>query len=329
MFTRIFKYHTNFQIVFILLVALALWLPAFSKGVAMTGTFDLSYGYNILFYKIYSIPWLYMGLAFILLLAEALVLNTMLAEFKISPKNSYLSAFLYILLMSSSPNLLTLHPFLIVNAFIIAILMLLLEIKNKDDCYREIFLCGILTGVGSLFYFKAVGLLITIWIFILLYRSFTWREWFISLLGVVTVYVYLFAYFFLKDQLSVVLFDYRRVFSAMNFGGDFRTPSVYHYITFALIVILFLISTVKMFVLSHEKVIHVRKGLYAIFWLLAVNALSVLFLVKNLMYEFSYTLLPLSVLVAYYYLNLKKNLFGEIMLGLFIVSIILQKLFII
>lgn len=328
MFTRIFKYHTNFQIVFILLSALALWLPAFFKGVDMMGTIDLSYGYNTLFFKTYSIPLLYMGLAFILLLAEALVLNTMLVEIKISPKNSYLPAFLYILLMSSSPKLLTLHPCLIVNAFIMIVLMLLFEIKNKDDGYREIFLCGILTGLGSLFYFKAVGLLIIIWIFILLYRPFTWREWVISLLGVATVYVYLFTYFLLTDQLSAVLFDYRRVFSSKSFGGDFRTLSLYQYITLALIVVLFLISSVKMFVLSHEKVIHVRKALYAIFWLLAVNTLSVLFLVKNLMYEFSYTLLPLSILVAYYYLNLKKKLFGEIILGLFIVSIILQKIFI-
>ncbi|HOV10374.1 MAG TPA: hypothetical protein PLL90_01275 [Bacteroidales bacterium] len=327
MFTRIFKYHTNFQIVFILLSALALWLPAFIKSVAMLDVFDLSFGYNILYLKIYSTPWLYTGLAFVLLLAEALVLNTMLSEFKIAPKNSFLPAFLYILLMSSSPNLLTLHPFIIVNAFIITILMLLFEIKNKDSGYREIFLCGILTGLASLFYFKAAGLLIIVWIFILLYRPFTWREWFISLLGVATVYIYLFAYFFLTDQLLAVFHEYRRVFSGMSFGGNFGTVSVFQYITFALIVVLFLVSSVKMFVLSHEKVILVRKAFYAIFWLLAVNALSVLFLEKNLTYEFSYTLLPLSVLVAYYYLNLKKILFGEIILGLFIVSIILQKIF--
>jgi hypothetical protein len=328
LFTRIFKYQTNFQIVFVFLVAVALWFPAFIKGHPMYEPFGLSFGYNMIYGYLNGSPLIYTITAFVLLLAEAVLLNEMLAEHKITPKNSYITAFFYILLMSSTPAMLTLHPFIIVNAFIILLLLMLFKIKTKEEGYNEIFLCGLLAGISSLFYFKSAGLIIIVWVFLLLFHSFSWREWFISILGIVLVFIYLFAYFLLTDQLSAVFKEYQNVFSVINFGRGPWTVSVYQYITSAIVVVLFLVSAVKMFLISREKIIYVRKAFYVIFWLFVLNAFSMLFLVNNFIYEFSYTLLPLSLLVSYYYLNLKKILFGEIILSLLIVSIILQKIFI-
>ena len=328
MFTRIFKYHTNLQIVFVFLVAVVLWFPAFIKGYPMYQPFDLSFGYNMLYRHLNGAPLIYTSIAFVLLMAEAILLNEMLAEYKITPKNSYITAFFYILLMSSTPAMLTLHPFIIVNALIILLLLILFKIKTKEEGYKEIFLCGLLAGISSMFYFKSAGLIIIVWVFLLLFHSFSWREWFISILGIVTIFIYLFAYFLFTDQLSAVFKEYQNVFSVINFGRGLWTVSVYQYITTAIIAVLFLVSAVKMFLISLEKIIYVRKAFYVIFWLFVLNAFSMLFFVNNFIYEFSYTLLPLSILVSYYYLNLKKILFGEIVLSLLIASIILQKIFI-
>ncbi len=273
-------------------------------------------------------PLLYTIIAFVLLVVEAILLNNILAEYKIAPKTSYMTAFLYILFMSSTPVMLTLHPFLISNGFVILLLTMLLRIKTKEEGYKEIFICGLLIGISSLFYFKSIGLILIVWIFLLIFHTFSWREWIISIIGLATVYIYLFAYFLLSDQLSMVLYQYRNVFSVLTFGRYSLSFSVFQYITSAIIGLLLLVSFTKMFVISREKIIYVRKVFNVIFWLFLLNSLSMLFLITNFIYEFSYLLLPITILTSYYYLSLKKLLFGEIMMWLLIISVILQKFFI-
>jgi len=328
LFTRIFKYHPNVQLAVLFLTAAVLWLPAFIKGYPMYEPIELSFGYNFLYRNLFDASLLSTIIAFVLLLGEAVLLNATLADFKIIPKNSYFTAFFYVLMMSFTPAMLTLHPLLIVNALTILLLLMLFKIKTKEESYKEIFLCGLITGICSLFYFKSAGLIIIVWIFLLVFHSFSWRELLISIMGLVTVFLYLFAYFLLTDQLSAVFTQFQHVFSVINFGRSPWTYSVYEYLTTAIIAVLFLVSSVKMFLITREKVIYVRKIFNVIFWLFVLNTLSMLFLVNNFIYEFSYMLLPLSILVSYYYLNLKKILFGEIVLFLLIVSIILQKIFI-
>lgn len=328
MFTRIFKYHPNIQLVVLFLTAVALWLPAFIKGYPMYEPVELSFGYNFLYRHLFDSSLLTAIIAFVLLLGEAILLNATLADFKIIPKNSYLTAFIYVLMMSYTPAMLTLHPFLIVNALTILLLLMLFKIKTKEESYKEIFLCGFLTGICSLFYFKSAGLIIIVWIFLLVFHSFSWRELLISIMGLAIVFLYLFTYFLLTDQLMLVFKQIQHVFSAINFGRSPGIYSVYEYLTTSIIVVLFLVSSVKMFLISREKVIYVRKVFNVIFWLFVLNTLSLLFLADDFIYEISYMLLPLSILVSYYYLNLKRILFGEIVLSLLIVSIILQKIFI-
>ena len=290
--------------------------------------FDLSYGYNFVYYHLENMPFLYTIIAFTLLMVEAILLNNILAEYKITPKTSYMTAFLYILLMSSTPLMLTLHPFLISNGFIILLLTMLLRIKTKEESYKEIFICGLFAGISSLFYFKSAGLILIVWIFLLIFHTFSWREWIISVIGLATVYIYLFTYFLLSDQLSMVVYQYRNVFNVFNLGRYSLSFSVFQYITSAIIGMLLLVSFTKMFVISREKIIYVRKVFNVIFWLFLLNSLSMLFLITNFIYEFSYLLLPITILTSYYYLSLKKVLFGEIMMWLLITSIVLQKIFI-
>ncbi|HOY31462.1 MAG TPA: hypothetical protein PKW80_06255 [Bacteroidales bacterium] len=329
MFTRIFKYHTNFQIAFIFIAAIALWMPAFIKGYPLYEPFRLSFGYNFIYYSLYDANFLiYTAIAFVLLLGEAVFLHEILAEFKIIPKNSYITAFFYVLLMSSTPPLLTLHPILIVNGLVMMLLLMFFRIKTKEEGYKEIFLCGLLTGICSLFYFKSAGLICIVWIFLLIFHFFSWREWLISITGLMTVYLYLFTYFLLTDQLMAAINEYRQAFTVIDLGGLAGPVSVYQYLTVAIMLALFLVSAVNIYIISSDKVIYVRKIFNIIFWLFLLNTVSMLFLIRDFIYEFSYLLFPVSIMVSCYYVNQRKILLGEIALTLLIISIILQKVFI-
>lgn len=328
MFTRIFKYHTNIQLAVLLITALALWLPAFINTCPMNPPDRLVFGYNFIFKLLHEFPSIYTAIAFLLILAEALLLNAILAEYKIIPKTSYFTAFIYILIMSSTPSMLTLHPMLIVNGLVILLLYMLFRIKTKEEGYQDVFICGLLAGVCSLFYFKAAGLIVIVWIFILIFHSISLREWMISIMGLLMVYFYLFTYFLLTDQLMAVLKIYHEVFLMVNFGRISWHFSVYQYITIGIITALFLVSAFNVYIISREKVIYVRKVFSVILWLFVLNIISMMFLTEDFIYEFYYLLLPVSILISYYFLNLKKILFGEIALTLLIISVILQKIFI-
>jgi hypothetical protein len=62
-----------------------------------------------------------------------------------------------------------------------------------------------------------------------------------------------------------------------------------------------------------------------LFWLLIISAASVIFYLSNPVFDFAFILLPVSVLTSIYYASLKRSLFGEIILLLLIISIILCR----
>ena len=190
MFHRIFKENVIIQLIVVVVTAIFLWSNAFMHNVAMPTPDAVSPLYHTVFLLLKDAPLVATILAFALLIGEALLLNSLLSDFGIFQKNSYQTAFWYIILMSSSKDLLTLHPLLFVNLFVIIILLMIFRATSKDESYKEVFTAGLFIALSSLFFFKATGLILAFWIFLIILQIYTWREWLIVLIGFAAVYVY-------------------------------------------------------------------------------------------------------------------------------------------
>ncbi|MCK9611292.1 MAG: hypothetical protein PHR81_00785 [Bacteroidales bacterium] len=285
-------------------------------------------GYK-LFYLLHGLPLLYTIIAFLILLSESILINNLFSENNVLLKNSYLTAFLYILFMSSTPAALTLHPVLIINGLIILILHMLFGLKSKNSGIKEIFIAGMLIGISSLFFIKSCGLLLFVWIYLIIFQIYSWREWVVSILGFITVYLYLFTYYFLTEQINDVVLEYKIWFENHNLLLSLPKLSVYQYVTSIALTIFSLLAIFKIIFSAGQKLIYPRKMTYSILWLYILTFISSFFIAETIVFDFSYVLMPLSIITSYKYQNTKKVLFGEILLWGMIISVVLQKIFIV
>jgi hypothetical protein len=270
-------------------------------------------------------PAVFTALAMIFVFGGAILLNTLLTDFGITPKNSYLPAFIYIVLMSCSVDYLTLHPVLIVNIFIILLLRMIFMANLKEDSLKEVFAAGIFAALCSLFVFKSAGLLLAVWFFLIILRIYSWRQWAVNLFGFLSVYLYVFAWHLFADNFTEKLQLYKTVFRSFRLFHWTLGMSVFEYILMGIILFLLLVSVVNFLLDVNEKIINIRRITMVLFWLLIISIVSVMFYLINPVFDFAFLLLPVSLLISLYFVSLKRSLFAEIILLLLIVSIILCR----
>jgi hypothetical protein len=141
-------------------------------------------------------------LGFCLLLLQAFYLNYILIKHEIAPKNSLITAFIYIILMSQSISALNLNPALCAATFIIPALDRILCTYGIPDPTRDVFSAAFLLALASLFHFASIFLILLLILSFYVFGTFSIRMLFVSIAGVVAVYIYLFLYYFLTDNLE-------------------------------------------------------------------------------------------------------------------------------
>lgn len=325
MIYRIFKSGRYIQLIFIIASALALWAAAFIHPVAMpAGWFGIPL-YQLLYSLIVPYPHLYTFVAFVLLIAQAFFLNYILVTFNIFARGNYTGAFFYILFMSSDPHLLTLHPALVSNIFIAPVIYYLLKSFLKEDAYGEFFSAGLACGLASLFYFKSIVFVTCIWACLIVFRVYSWREWVISITGLLMVYLYLFSAYFLIDSLLVALSQYKNLFYTVFHKISLPLMNTYQYIFMAAFMLLLLMSFYSYLSVLKEKLISIRKMMVVFAWMLVLVFLAAFFSANLFPDDYIIILLPASLIVSQYYYNSKRILPGEIIFLIYLTSIILLR----
>src|SRR5690606_18512492 len=134
----------------------------------------------------------------VLTLLQAFSLNRVVNHFNLLGKPSFLTALMFMTLVSLFIPFLVLSPTLICNFITIWMLQKLFNIYKHVDIKGIMFDLGLLVALGSLIYFPFIVMLL-FWSSLVIFRPFYWREWITPLLGVITVYFLLaVAYFWLE-----------------------------------------------------------------------------------------------------------------------------------
>lgn len=141
-------------------------------------------------------------LGFVLLILEAFYLNYILIKHEIIPKNSLITAFIYVMIMSQSLPALGLNPVLCASFFIIPAFDRILCTYGTPDPTRDVFSAAFLLALASLFHFASIFFIILLILSFAVFGTFSIRMIFVSLAGVISVYIYLFLYYFLIDSLA-------------------------------------------------------------------------------------------------------------------------------
>jgi hypothetical protein len=184
-------------------------------------------------------------------------------------------------------------------------------------------LAGFFVAVASLFYFPYIFLLLFIWISLMIFKSFSEREWLVPIFGLITPYLFLFVYLFLTDDVDFLFIPLKNNFS-LEFS--FNSLSLEYIIFYNFLALLIFISSVSVIRKITSKKIKIRKYLYANLWLFIIGIAMMMFLL-NVSYEILYLIaIPSSFLITEYLYEIRKNIYGNILLLLMLGSIIFIQL---
>jgi len=318
MIIRFFKTNNVLAVVFLPLLAILIWFFAFLNPEVLPTkhTMPLFELFGNLFN---SIKWLSTLIAFLLVLGQAFLLNYIVNENEVLKKQSYLPALFYLLFLSNNSSMLVLHPLLFSNLFLLFALNKLMSSYRKDNAFSQAFDAGLLLSLASLFYLPYVLFFPILGIAFVLFRPFIWREWFISFLGVLTPYLFVITFYFWNDILDYLWYD-KMFFPFIREKPNLDLPdSFYYMIGIGWIVIVLAFFTVFSSLSGGSQ--RSKKGLVLFIWMFFMSVPVVLIAPEISTKYFSVFAVPTAVFCANYFLNMKKELIGEILFLLLLASL--------
>ncbi|OFX80144.1 MAG: hypothetical protein A2X12_01815 [Bacteroidetes bacterium GWE2_29_8] len=262
--------------------------------------------------------------AFILLIVQSIIITVLFNYSSFVKKETYLPAFIYILLYLFFNKQLILNSALLANFLILISLFLNFKSYVIKKPYSKILNSTILISIASLFYFPVLFLVIVIWLSFFNYSMYKWREWVISIMGLLIPYIFIFMYYFMIDDLYLfnnIKLNYFKL--SLNYR-NILDLSYIQLITLGFLIILILTSFIHFLKKIDEGLIKVRKYKIMIFWI------TLIFITINALFfynlkDFTNMIIPISILLSYYFLTSLKKIFIGIIFYLMIVLIILSN----
>lgn len=269
------------------------------------------------------------GIAFFLLMFQAFILNESLIRHKIIIRNTFLPAILYVVLMSYSPLVQTLHPLLFSNLFLILSFNLVMGLYLKPDPYREIFNASFFIALASLFYAPSLIFLLLFWISLVVYRISAIREWIISISGLIAPYLFVLFYYFWTDSLGAFFRDHLGIIShvtSLEVSLDKPLIKEVYMALGGLLIILMLAGMVKMGSETSEKVIAVRKRMNVIIYSVLAAFISFIWADHNVLIHNTLMAIPLCMVISYFYTGIRRLALAEVSFTLIILLVAAIKL---
>jgi hypothetical protein len=190
----------------------------------------------------------------------------------------------------------------------------LIEYKNNNSI-AAMFDLGLVIALGTLFYFPFVGFLLLLWIALLLFKPFYWREWLSVLVGFLTLMFILGVYYYWNNRL-------------LNFIEIWKPLStklpIYINIEITDYIVLFPIATcvlLSMYYLNQnffKSYVLVRKSFQLAVFILIIAVLTFYLNADFRINHFILCAIPVALSLSYYFTNAKKRWVFE---TLFIVTI--------
>ena len=315
MLLKIVRSNSPLLLMFLLVLTGVLWIPAF-KGLAWA---EFSFDYNKmplykLLYNSTSNNQLVQGLiTLFLLLVQSFLLLNINRKYILLEKQNYLPAIVFVILTSSIIQLQRMNPGIFASFFIILMVDQLFSCYRKKYILDKLFISGLLISLATLFYPFSVAFFLLIWISLILLRSFSLREWFVPVLGLIFPYLFVLGYYYISEvhMLEEFVEIIKGSFSQRTTLTHYGIPYYLLYGFVGLLIVLGSFSQVGKF--SGRK-IYIRKY-FEIFWWIFVIAVVLFFSVSGVNVEMIYIFaFPVSFLLSGYLNSIRSGVFGNILL---------------
>lgn len=318
-----FRNKLILQFILLFLLCIGLWTHNLVQPVTMPVSQNFAPFYNFIAGLLSDLPLLQVIIAGIFVFFQAIWLNEIFISNNLIQRNILLPALIYVVLMSSAPAISVLHPVLIANFIIIAVINQMLSIYNSKEPYLKVLQSAILISIASWIYFPFALFIVFLWLLFVVYQLYTWREWLISVIGFLLPYLYLAAYYFITDRLTEVA---NTIYLQFALLPRLNLPiNEYVYIVWFFIAVLAALSIFRLFPGLFEGRLELRKKTRALLMFFLVALGSAVYSGGFFPYHLTLLAIPFSVFFANYFLSVKKTLFIEILFLVFLLYVLFGR----
>jgi len=267
-----------------------------------------------------SLKWTCGIISFALITYQVLFFNHIISLHEVLYKPSNLPALMHLISLALLPSFLCFSPFLFINSLLLLSIHKTLQLYKAETALGLAFdTCFIIAGMTML-YSPCILFLLFFIISLSILRPFNWREWLVALMGFITPWILIWVILFLMDkQGSVHMFDDVQHLKPLV---KLHTLSKANTVTAAGILILMVLSLFKLRNNYFKNVIKMRKYQLCILILLIITLLIVFIPFQHSEARFSLLAVPVSVLLAYYFIALKRSFFYELLFSLIIALLV-------
>ena len=321
MFLRIYKNGNFFHAISIIIIAVVLWIPAFLFPGPTTYSEGSSLVFSLLFSLIPGSNFAHILIAFLFVLASALIVNFLVVTNDLAGKNSTHGFFLFVMLSAASTVFMTLNAEIIASFFILLMLNELFKLPKSNESLPNAFNASFLLGVASLFYLPLIVLLVVIILSLMTYRISTWRDYVVSIIGAFLPLVFAFVLYFFFDLQEVFLSKISAAFTVDLSVTGFSRPDL---ILALLLAGLVVPSFIKINGTAIEKSILMRQKMSVINWLTLFLLLILIVFTKQATSWFL-LLVPFSLILTTAFAGVKKLKWVDLYITLVFILILFSN----
>jgi hypothetical protein len=162
---------------------------------------------------------------------------------------------------------------------------------------------GMIIAVGALIYLPFAAMMFLLWICLIIFRAFNWREWTVGIIGFITVYFFIAVAYYWTDS-----FEELRNFK-VPLAIDFKLfrINIYNYLVFIPLLLILFLSVISLQQKLYRSYVHIRKSYLMIFFMFVFALLSFFITSKYQVYHFLLAVPATAVFMGFYFISATKR----------------------
>ena len=305
---KFFKQSYLWQLIAIVLLVVALWIPAFLSHDTSESLFGSSYLAMTIF-------------TFVVFGTSVFFFNSMMSVNQLVTRNSSIGAFIFVLCLSCIRIQNDFYPFLLACPIIMMTIqtIYLIYLIEKPEAY--LMNAGFFIALASMFYFPSIILIIWVLFAMIIMNIKGWKRYLIPILGFIFPYFILFVYFYFNHTLIENIKEYALIFSSLGFERLGIKAS--EYIALVLVFVFMGLSLLMLKSGKADNSVATRKKIGVTLWLF-VFGFVMLFMQKPVMCN-GLIFIVLAIFVSMALCYIKKSKIIDIVLIVLMLAIIANQ----
>jgi len=245
-----------------------------------------------------------------LVLLQSLQINRLADEFRLLSDRSWLPGLFYALAASSLPDFLFLSPPLVAVTFVPIAMRRIFQSYQKSVGAAYVLDAALWVTVGSLFYPPVIFLLTAAVAGVLVMRSFSFREQWVFVTGVLVPLVLCWLGFFWADRGTAFLLDqFSHLFGLYRFGTEWNAQAVLKAALLGAGLLFVLFNSGRFY---YRKLIQTQKCVTVMYWFLGVSTAAALLQGDMLPAHFVLLMPSVSIFLSMIFSAMRNRMLAEI-----------------